>query len=441
MPVTCPHCSREFKGDRLTSRHIAACNPDPANKPRPCLCGHEASSRTQMKRHRSVCETWLARDKKAVRNERRKQTSLERYGVEDASQLPEVRSRRAQTNLDRYGAENPFAKESSTYERVQAALEGKRPVLRGDENPFAKPEVKAKIRETMLERHGAANPQQAPEIRARTRETVLERYGGELMASSELREKAQATNLERYGAEWAAASLGVKEKVVATNLERYGVESTASVPEFRQKQLETMIENYGAHFLASEEGKEAVRQALLENHGVEHPGQIEGHWERAVVTFRERYGVDHPLQLQEFLEKQRATLIERYGTPFAGLKDRGPNGLEEALHALCPQLMFTGDGAWWRWLPSLNQNKNPDFIVPGPDPENPKRGVGKVVEAFGDYWHSKMKTGKVNFEHEQELIDAYAEVGIECLVIWESDVKKDPEGVRLRLRGFLGTSP
>jgi len=39
------------------------------------------------------------------------------------------------------------------------------------------------------------------------------------------------------------------------------------------------------------------------------------------------------------------------------------------------------------------------------------------------------------------LIDAYSEVGIECLVVWESEVKRDPEEVRGRLSDFLSIGP
>ena len=41
------------------------------------------------------------------------------------------------------------------------------------------------------------------------------------------------------------------------------------------------------------------------------------------------------------------------------------------------------------------------------------------------------------FDHEQELIEAFAEIGIQCLVIWESEVKEDPEAVSQRLAEFL----
>lgn len=146
------------------------------------------------------------------------------------------------------------------------------------------------------------------------------------------------------------------------------------------------------------------------------------------------------MQLAVFLDKQRDTNIERYGTPFPGLRHQGPNGLERLVHSLAPpeSLLFTGDGEFWRHLPKLGHHKNADFIVPGPDPEHPFRGVAKVVEAFGDFWHSRMFTGKAPFDHESELVEAYAEVGIECLIVWESEVKTDPEQVRERLAAFLG---
>jgi len=392
-----------------------------------------------MKRHKSACDVWGSRDKKVHQAETLKATMLERHGVENPRQLEEVEAKRAATNLERYGAENVFSKESSVFDQVQASLEGKRPVLKGADNPFAKPEVQEKIREHWQREHGVDNPQQVPEIRAQTEATNLERYGGTLLGSPELAEKARATNLGRYGDEFPQRTEDVKERQQETNLERWGVPWTGMHPEIRARQLETHHERYGSHWFASEEGKGVIREVLLDKYGVDHWMKTEGAWEKLVAVFQERYGVDHPLQLAEFLEKQRATLIDRYGTPFPGLMNRGMNGLETRVFELAPEgsLLFTGDGAWWRLLPLLGRNKNPDFIVPGSDPENPKKGVSKVVEAFGDFWHSRMFTGKVPFAHETELIDAYAGIGVECLVLWESEVKRDPEEVRGRLALFL----
>jgi hypothetical protein len=362
---------------------------------------------------------------------------LARYGVEDARRTPEADTKRAQTNQERYGAENPFCRDSAVFDKVQASLDGKRPVLKGQDNPFARDDVKDKIREYWQQEHGVGNPQQVPEIRAQTRATNLERYGfEEPLASPEIREQIRATCEDKYGGPAPSCSSEVLKKQQATNQERYGVPWTAMDPGIRRRQLETMEANWGSHFFASDEGKGIVRAVLKERYGVEFPAQIEGNWEKTVAVFRERYGVDHPLQLPEFLEKARQTCIRRYGTPFPGLCTKGPNLLERRVEAMCSILMFTGDGAFWKRLPLLGRYKNPDFIVPGPDPKKPKKGVTKVVEVFGNFWHSRIFTGKAPFEHEQELVDAFVGIGITCLVIWESEVKADPEIVKSRIGSF-----
>lgn len=439
MPTTCPNCSREFKGSRVDPRHARSCTTETTpTGASPCVCGALSATPKLAKTHRAVCPTWLSRDKKAVRAERLRENSLAKHGVENPMRSPEADRKRAETNLARYGAENPFAREASTYEKVQESLVGKRGA-HGAANAFARPEVKEKVKATMRERYGAENPQQVPAIRARTTATSQERYGGVLLSSPALAEKVRETNQALYGDEFPQRTEGVKAKQQETNLARYGVPWSSMAPEVRAKQLEAHHAKWGSHYFASEEGKAHLRSVMVERFGVEFPGAIEGHWERAVQTFKERYGVEHPLQLAEFLDKQRDTNLARYGTIFPGLRVRGMNGLETKVFGLAPSgsLLFTGDGGWWRHLPRYGRNKNPDFIAFGPDAVNPKKGVTRVVEAFGDYWHSRMFTGKAPFEHEQDLVDAYREVGIECLVLWESEVLSSPDEVRDRLAAFL----
>lgn len=462
MPITCPHCSLEFNKERIDPRHLAKCALPADPNIEPCLCGKGAATPKMMKLHRKNCEVWLARDKNAVMSARISKTSMKKYGTEHPRQAAEVKAKQAATNLERYGAENVFSKGSSSFEKVQNSLVGKRGV-KGDANAFSRPEVQEKIRATNLERYGGTSPQHSAEVRDKVKRTSMERYGGQVMGSPVLREKIEKINMSRYGHLSPLSCPEVQAKVRATTLARFGVPYSCMDPEVRRKQLDAQHERYGSHFFASEEGKEKIRGVMQALYGVDHPGSIEGHWEKVVATFRERYGVDHPLQLAEFLDKRGdtnlarygfrnalqnedvknemvATKMERYGNPWGPNAAEGPNGLERALQELSPEasLLFTGDFTFWRYLPSLKHHKNPDFIVPGPDPLHPKKDVKKVVEAFGDYWHSRMFTGRAPFDHEQELISAYREVGIECLVLWESEVKKDPEGTRARLLGFLG---
>jgi hypothetical protein len=393
---------------------------------------------TQMKRHRQGCAEWQARDAKQVRAGRVVQTCLDRYGVESVALSPEVRERAQKTNIERYGASNPFSKGSALFDKVQQSLEGKRPVRYGEANAFARPEVQAKIRQHWLDKHGVSNPQQVAELRAQTLATNLERYGHEqTLAAPAIRVKIRSTCEQVYGGPAPSCSPEVQAKQRQTNLARYGVEWTAQDPEVRRKQLETMEANYGSHYFASDQGKAEIRAVLLERYGVENPAQREGFDSRAKATFLAKYGVEHPLQLDFFNEKRFATCVERYGTPFPGRPLVGPNKLEALVAEMAPRLMFMGDGAHWIRLPLLGVYKNPDFILPGPDPEHPQRKVAKVVEVFGDFWHSRLFTGKSNFDHEQELIAAFADIGIDCLVLWESEIKQHPQETATRLSAFL----
>lgn len=451
-----------------------------------------------MKRHRQKCDIWKSRDRGALQGSRLKDTLQERYGVSTVQGIPEAEAKRKATLKERYGAENVFSKESTLFEKVQSSLEGKRPILRGEDNPFSRPEVQAKIREHNQRNYGVDHNMQAPEVRAKAKATNVERYGTEeSLASPEIRSKIKSTCEKVYGGPAPACSPEIQEKTKVTNQERYGVDWTCQDLDVRRKQLETMVENYGSHYWASEEGRAKVKATLMERYGVDHPAKIEGFWEKAVTTFKERYGAAHPLQLAEFLEKRSQTCLAKYGVEnplqspgiYAKLTETvraeygvdcvfqsekvkenirraniakygfphpmqnreyarahlekitlpGPNLLERRFASANPQLLYTGDGSFWRWLPKLGHHKNPDFILPGPVKSNPKKGVVKVVEVFGDYWHSKMFTGRANFDHEQKLIEAFADIGIYCLVVWESDFKADPTGVQQKVTDFLSS--
>ena len=236
------------------------------------------------------------------------------------------------------------------------------------------------------------------------------------------------------------------------------------------------------------------RIATMERvYGVQFWCDIPDNWEKAVRTFQRLYQVDHPLQLQKFKDKRIASSLAKYNVPHPmqcktvqdkqkaamqaiygadywfisdafkewsrgkygtdhpmwnkqyvrELFDRispsrpGPNGFEQRILDLDSRLIFTGNWTFWRYLPKLKGWKNPDFLVPGADPEHPRRGIKKVIEALGDYHHGKKVTGQEPDVHELELVEAYRDRGIECLVIWESQLEKDFENTKKRLGEFV----
>jgi hypothetical protein len=105
-----------------------------------------------------------------------------------------------------------------------------------------------------------------------------------------------------------------------------------------------------------------------------------------------------------------------------------PNKPESIINALTPgNVRYVGNRQWWRKLMILENGeyieryKNPDFKV---------KDQKKVIEVHGDYWHKG--------EDTNALIQAYKDVGIECLVIWEHEIKSDIESVLNRIADFVG---
>ena len=409
--VTCPYCKSHFPNSKgINSRHKAVCDgwkevlgdltPDP------CLCGHSERSRTELKRHYEQCPVWQSRDKVKVRMSTLASTLQSKYGtgVTHPMLVPGAKDRQAITNKEIYGAASVFSRESSLFGKVQASLDGKRAILKGDDNPFSWPETQTKIRQYYLDKYGVTHSQQVPGIRAKTMATNLERYGSEYtLASPFIREKIVNTNMVRYGGPGPSCSPEIVEKTRQTNLERWGFDWTCQHPDVRKAQLESMVAHYGSHYFASEMGRRRIQQVCVE-----------------------RYGVPHPMQVPEIAMRALTS----------AMNNRGPNVPESVILREYPSLVFTGNGILWRRIPSTNRCKNPDFVVPGPDPLHPFRGVTKVIEHFGDYYHSIIFTGREKTVHEQEVVEGYASIGIYCLVIWESELKDLPT-LRSKIDNFL----
>lgn len=97
-----------------------------------------------------------------------------------------------------------------------------------------------------------------------------------------------------------------------------------------------------------------------------------------------------------------------------------PTRPEKIFDEMTPEnIHYTGNGAWWKTFPN-GKNKNPDFKVMGQD---------KVIEIFGDYWHRN--------DDSQELIDLYAQVGLDCLVFWEHEIYENPQEVLSKVEIFI----
>jgi len=105
--------------------------------------------------------------------------------------------------------------------------------------------------------------------------------------------------------------------------------------------------------------------------------------------------------------------------------DRRPTNPEKAFDEMTPDIIrYTGNRAWWRKLPN-GKNKNPDFKI---------TGQNKVIEIWDgypgkEYWHRG--------QNPQELINLYAQAGLECLIFWEHEIYNQPQMVVNKVCEFI----
>lgn len=152
--------------------------------------------------------------------EKRKETNLQIYGVENVSQNNEIKIKINDTILQRFGVEN-----------VSQSVE-----------------IREKIKYSVLQRFGVENVQQHEEIKQKTKETNLERYGVECSCNIDIENnliKSKKTNLERYGVEYIFQCIEIRQRIKQTNLQKYGVEYIFQSYEMREKVKKTNLERYG----------------------------------------------------------------------------------------------------------------------------------------------------------------------------------------------------
>jgi uncharacterized C2H2 Zn-finger protein len=186
----------------------------------------------------------------------------------------------------------------------------------------------------------------------------------------------------------------------------------------------------GQDFKAIQEKRE---QTHLERHGHKNPFSDPAIQEKIVETSQRRYGTDHPMQNEEVRIRQNESAMN------------GPSGQEVFFDEhTCDSVIYTGyGGRYIRCKVPVRKygreffNLNPDFMVlpdnvlesaqMASDERRPldrkKHRTRWVIELLGNWYHSEAVVGVPAIEHEREMVDAYKSAGIECLVLWERDVK------------------
>lgn len=196
-------------------------------------------------RSESQVKRWLhdyqIKKPKSLKGESIRRGVMQKYGVENISQLQEIKDKKEQKSLDKYGVKNVFSSE----------------------------EIKEKIKETNMKKYGCENIAQNKDIQA----------------------KIRATNLEKYGTESPLQNEEIKQLIKELNIEKYGVPNPCLNPEVVERIKETNMKKYGHNsYTQSEQGKKTLRESYLKHYGVPNPMFVQECKDNLERTNIKRYG-------------------------------------------------------------------------------------------------------------------------------------------------------
>lgn len=185
-----------------------------------CSCGNTLHFKSPIQGYREYCSRSCMYKSDLVKN-KRKDTFLEKYGVDNISKLESTKSKVRKTNIDNFGVNYPL-------ENIEVLNRNKKYFTNkyGVDNPSKLDEVKIKRRETKLRNHGNENYVNIEKSLL----TKYQRYGDSKYNN---RDKFKNTMVENHGVDNPLKSKDILNKVKKTNIERYGREFFVQTEEYQ----------------------------------------------------------------------------------------------------------------------------------------------------------------------------------------------------------------
>jgi len=162
-------------------------------------------------------------------------------------------------------------------------------------------------------------------------------------------------------------------------------DSNIKLKKAARKTKETRLKNGG--YIVTEDMKRKISEALKEsykNGKIINPMKNKKHSIETKEKIRMKRKLQRIPTSNTKIEKWLIYILNKFNLPF----------------------QYVGNGKLWLG------NKNPDFV---------HKNKKKVIEVFGNYWHSESIIGKSKEMHAIERKEFFESLGYECLIIWENE--------------------
>lgn len=262
----------------------------------------------------------------------RRQTNLQRYGVDNPSKSQEVKDKIKQTTFKHYGVDNAN-KSEIIRNKVKQAWQEKY----GVDNPNKLDSVKKKKKEHYISKYGVEHPWMLDSVQQHRKQVWQEKYGVDNPSKSELiKDKKVKTFQNHYGDGVKAPSQipGYIDSVEKTSLQRYGVTHPSKSDEIKEKHRETSFQRYGTENpMQNDEVKLNFKKSMKDKYGYDSTFGNPEIFSKCKTTWLERYGFDNPSKVKEIRDKKVCTWMKKYGVDSPLKSDVVKDKIRETVHS------------------------------------------------------------------------------------------------------------
>jgi hypothetical protein len=327
--------------------------------------------------------------------EKRKKTSIEKWGVDNPSKSNEIKKKVKDTNKEKFGYEYPLQNPEILNKTKEYFID-----KFGVDNPSKSEEVKQKRESTFNELWGG-HPSKSDEIKAKTKDHFIQKFGVDNPSKSEeVKQKRESTYFLKFRGHPMKLDF-YKEKSKKTNLEKWGSEHFTQT-EFYKKMIDD---------ISLDKNREKVNSEVLELLNFD---QTEYH------IFCKKCNSDFNIQRQLYLKRERCG--EEICTNCNKITKSTSKQEKEILDFL--KSIYLGEILENKKI----EGKELDIYLP-------ESNIG--IEFNGLYWHSELQKNK-NYHIEKK--NHFLKLGITLFQIWEDDWLYKSEIVKEMIKNRIGMS-
>ena len=421
-----------------------------------CECGNSVNFVDMVKGYREFCSRRCMYDSAKLKD-KRKDTCIEKWGVDNPSKSNQVKKKVIETNIEKFGHE--WATKSD--------------------------EIKTKIKDKFIENWGVDNPSKIKEVRDRAKETMLERFGVEhAMHSDEIKKKVRDKFIENWGVDNPSKIKEVRDRTKLTMLERFGVEYPLQNIEIFNKSKLTLFNNWGVTSpLLNKEISDKLKSNNIKKWGFENPSKSDIIKNKIKDSILKKYNTLNLLEVKEIKDKIDKTNNDRWGENHISKNDEYRKRYKISNHKNYLNYikdvisLFScdkgEDHTFEIYIDNYikrNESNNPICTICNPigDLKSIKEKElyiyiksiydGEIIQSYRDgleidiyltdlklgfefnglYWHSELKK---NRNYHINKTNYFRDKGIRIIHIWEDDWTFNRDIIKSQINNWIGNTP